>query len=389
MKIAVAIPRYGRNVLGGAEVLGASYAKKLQERGHSVEVVTTCAESHYGWRNLLPEGVSFENGLTVRRFPVLGECPEFPTIEWYIQKRARIPYESEIVWMRSKGYAPEMVEYLASSDHDCVIFMPYLWAGTYFGVRAVGHKAVVQLLLHDEPYARLATTAEIVASCRGIFFNCEPEKRLARRLFGDLLPPSTFGGLGLDDPGSFGMTAEAFRSLYKLGEAPMLLYAGRWEGGKGVPELVRYVRLLRHRRPRYRLVLIGGGPEGPRRRTPGVVPVGFVSEAVKHGAYRAADVFCQPSRNESLSIVLLEAWLHGTPALVSGYCAVTQHHVRVSGGGLWYRSFGEFEAALELLLEDKKRANAMGLSGRRYVLDVYSWEAVLSRISKALEEWFS
>lgn len=387
MKIAVAVPRYGRKVLGGAEAHGAAYARKLMELGHSVELVTTCAESHYSWENVLEEGVSNEDGLEIRRFPVLAPHPDFGIYEWHIQKGLRVPYEVEINWIRSKGHSPELVQYLADSDHDCVIFMPYLWAVTYFGVASVGSKAVVHLLLHDEPYARLSTTAEIVRSARAILFNSVPEKRLAERLFGDL-PPSSLGGMGFDEPRAPGASGYAFRTRYGLGSAPILLYAGRWESGKGVTELVRYMKLMRRRRPRHKLVLIGGGPDGPRFRTPGIVPVGFVSETEKHAAFRAADIFCQPSKNESLSIVLMEAWLHGLPALVNGYCAVTRHHAKVSGGGLWYGSFGEFEAAVEVLLEDRDRSRRMGESGRRYVLETYSWDAVLDRVSRALEEWF-
>ncbi len=388
MKIAVAIPRYGKNVLGGAEAHGGAYAQKLQSLGHSVEIVTTCAESHYNWKNSLPEGVSIENGLPVRRFEVDPPHPNFAVYEWHIQRGVRIPYEAELEWVRSKGYSRGMIEYLQDADHDCVIFMPYVWAGTYFGVKSLGSKALVHLLLHDEPYARLRTTAEIVHGARALLFNSIPEWKLAQRLFGKL-PTSSLGGMGFDDIPGTGMSGAAFRSRYKLEGAPLLLYAGRWERGKGVTELVRYVQLARRRRPRYKLALIGGGPDVTKRRSRGIVPIGFVPETVKHGAFDAADIFCQPSRNESLSIVLLEAWLHERPTLVSGHCAVTRYHVETSGGGLWYTSFPEFESAVEVLLEDRQRAEAMGKAGRRYVMDVYSWDAVLGRVSKILEEAFS
>jgi glycosyltransferase involved in cell wall biosynthesis len=388
MRIAVAIPRYGAGVLGGAEAHGAAYARKLTEAGHYVEIVTTCSKSHYTWANEFEPGTFVEDGIVVRRFEVLEPSEHFPSLEWHIQKGYSIPYEAELLWVRSKGHSPGLVEYLADQDFDCVIFMPYLWGCTYYGVKAVGHKAVVHLLLHDEPYARLRTTREIVKHAAALLFNSVPEERLARRLFGDL-PPSELGGMGFDPESvTKGGSGEGFRRSHKLGSTPLLLYAGRWEGGKGVPELIRYVGMARRRRPRYRLALIGGGPDGPRRRSMGIVPIGFVSEEEKHAAFRAADVFCQPSRNESLSIVLMEAWLHRLPVLVSGFCAVTKYHCAVSGGGLWYRSFPEFEAALEVLLEDRRRASSMGDSGRRYVLEVYGWDAVIERVCAALERWF-
>lgn len=387
MKIAIAVPRFGKDVLGGAEAHGAAYARKLAGLGHQVELVTTCAQDHATWRNHYPEGTEVHDGFTVRRFRTVDQHPAFGETERRIQRRLFVPYELELAWMSSKGHSPGLVEYLSDSSHDCVIFMPYLWAGTYFGVKALGRRAIVHLLLHDEPYARLRVTREIVASAGGLLFNSVPEWNLARRLFGSL-PPSELGGMGFEaGEAARGMSAEAFRARHRLGGAPMLLYAGRWEAGKGVPELIEYVRRARIRRPRYRLVLAGGGPDGPKRRTQGVVPLGFLSEWEKFGAFRAADIFCQPSRNESLSIVLMEAWLQRTPVLVSGHCAVTTHHCRVSGGGLDYRSFAEFEAAVEVMLEDTARARRMGEAGRRYVLDVYSWDAVMQRVLGFVERW--
>ena len=62
---------------------------------------------------------------------------------------------------------------------------------------------------------------------------------------------------------------------------------------------------------------------------------------------------CQPSVNESFSIVLMEAWLAGTPVLVHARCPVTTHHVFQAGGGLAFEDFYEFAEALDLLLEDR------------------------------------
>ena len=93
----------------------------------------------------------------------------------------------------------------------------------------------------------------------------------------------------------------------------------------------------------------------PAARNAGVRDLGYLDAAAKAAAYAAAAVVCQPSVNESFSIVLMEAWLAGTPVLVHARCPVTTHHVFQAGGGLAFDDFYEFAEALDLLLEDRQR----------------------------------
>ena len=71
-RTAFVIPWFGRDLLGGAEQHVFQVATRLARRGHRIEVLTTCSPSFRDdWqRNGLPEGVSEESGVTVRRFPV-------------------------------------------------------------------------------------------------------------------------------------------------------------------------------------------------------------------------------------------------------------------------------------------------------------------------------
>jgi len=96
-------------------------------------------------------------------------------------------------------------------------------------------------------------------------------------------------------------------------------------------------------------------------------------------------VVCQPSVNESFSIVLMEAWLAETPVLVHARCPVTTHHVFQAGGGLAFEDFYEFAEALDVLLEDGERRRRLGRQGRAYVETEYSWPAVTARLRDTLE----
>ena len=107
---------------------------------------------------------------------------------------------------------------------------------------------------------------------------------------------------------------------------------------------------------------------------PDVVVTGFVDEATRQAAVAGAAVAVQPSYRESFSLVLAEAWAEGKPALVQRACAVTNGQVRRSGGGIPYRGYAEFEAAVDLLLDSPELAATLGARGRRFVEDHYSWD---------------
>jgi glycosyltransferase involved in cell wall biosynthesis len=112
--------------------------------------------------------------------------------------------------------------------------------------------------------------------------------------------------------------------------------------------------------------------------------LGFVSEQDKHDAMAGALAFCHPSVNESLSIVILESWLAGTPVLVHAGSEVMRNQCLRSNGGLWFRNYPEFEEALMLLIAQPDTRRALAANGKRFVESEYAWPAVESRLQAAL-----
>ena len=269
------------------------------------------------------------------------------------------------------------------AEYDLVCFAPYLFGTTLRGVPLVPGRAVLIPCLHDEPFAHLDIVRDAFRACRGFIFNSPPEAALADKLYGVGDRPAGVVGLGFDpappaDP-------DTFRRRHGL-DGPLLVYLGRKETGKNVPLLIRYaLRYRAVRRSDLTLVLVGDGPVTVTPSTAGVRDLGYLDPAAKAAACAAATVVCQPSVNESFSIVLMEAWLAETPVLVHARCPVTTHHVFQAGGGLAFEGFYEFVEALDLLLEDRERRRQMGRQGRAYVEAVYSWPAVTARLHATLE----
>jgi glycosyltransferase involved in cell wall biosynthesis len=91
-----------------------------------------------------------------------------------------------------------------------------------------------------------------------------------------------------------------------------------------------------------------------------------------------------PSRHESLSMVVLEAWMMGRPVLVNGDCEVLRGQVLRADGGLYYRRYEEFAAAMDLLLSEPALADRLGEQGRRYFEANYSWERIMEKYERLL-----
>ena len=166
------------------------------------------------------------------------------------------------------------------------------------------------------------------------------------------------------------------------------MYAGRADLSKNIPLLLGYLREYWARRGTP-LTLIRTGRD-PMELPPAlgriVLDLGDVSVQERQDAYAAADLFVHPSVHESFSIVLMEAWLQGTPALVHADCAVTRQAAEASGGGLAFRDFGEFAAALDMLLADAELRADMGRRGREFVLATCDWADVARRTVAAIVE---
>jgi glycosyltransferase involved in cell wall biosynthesis len=387
VRVAFVVPRYGPDVVGGAETLARGLAEHLAATGTPVEVLTTCARDHLTWKNVLAPGVTQAGGVTVRRFPVR---PRDERILGRLQRRiengGRLTAEEERRWAEESVSSPELFAHLRGHgmEHDLVCFAPYLSGITLGGVPLVPERAVLIPCLHDEPFAYLGVVRRMVEACRGFVFNAPPEAELAEKLFDLAGRPSGVVGLGFESPAP--PDPEPFRRRHRL-DGPVLLYLGRKETGKNVHLLIEYVRRYRdtHRSPLI-LVLAGEGPVTAPARTPGVLDVGYLDAAEKAAAYAAATVVCQPSVNESFSIVLMEAWLAGTPVLVHSRCPVTRYHAYHAGGGLVFDGFYEFAGALDTLLGDAGLRAAMGRQGRAYVEAEYAWPAVTARLQATLEK---
>ena len=101
-------------------------------------------------------------------------------------------------------------------------------------------------------------------------------------------------------------------------------------------------------------------------RAPWLDVRGYVDEAEKARLLAGATALVMPSPYESLSIVLLEAWQHARPVLVTEASDVLLGQVRRAGGGLWYANADEYRRALDWHAAHPYAAPATRAPGRRW-----------------------
>jgi glycosyltransferase involved in cell wall biosynthesis len=387
-RVAFLCPRFADGpTVGGAETLLRCLAERVARAGSQVDFLTTCARNHFTWANEVPAGERKVGDLNVRYFPVDGQrdVSTFLQIQNRISQFAEVSREDELIWHRHNVNSSALCDFLRTEGHryDRIVMGPYLFGLVYFASQIHPSRTVLLPCLHDECFAYLKTIREMFLGVKGWMFNAAPERDLAGRLYGIDVTHAHVVGMGLDP---FPSDPEGFRRRHKLDDTPFLIYCGRREPLKGTPLLLDYLDVFRQRTARpVSLILTGSGPfEPPATLTPHIRDLGFVSEAEKHSAMAAATAFCHPSVNESLSIVILESWLAGTPVLVHAAGNVMPDHCRQSNGGLWFRNYPEFEEALMLLLTQPGLRKQLGASGRQYVLDRYSWARVDERLLAAL-----
>jgi glycosyltransferase involved in cell wall biosynthesis len=378
VKIAFVVQRYGVGIDGGSETLCREVAERLATED-DVTVLTTTATDYLTWANDLAPGETHVNGARVRRFPVASRrrVRSFGRLSEKLYRSAH-SVEDEIDWMIRQGpRAPALLDALRDEGRgfDAVVFFTYLYYTTYFGLPLVAERSVLVPTLHDEPPARFAIFRSVFQLPRTFVWNTPEERDLARGLFA-VRSEGEVAGIGIDAAVATG----GFRERRGLGE--FVLYLGRIDVWKGIPELLEHFGRYRAERAPELTLVLGGKAHMKLPRQDGVVAVGWLPEEEKHAALAEAALTVMPSPYESLSVVALESWAAGTPVAASARSAAVAGQCRRSGGGLAWDDYEGFRDALDRLRSAEGRER--GAAGRRWVGTECSWERVVGVYRRAI-----
>ena len=169
---------------------------------------------------------------------------------------------------------------------------------------------------------------------------------------------------------------------------PSVLFLGRLQAAKGVPELITAFARVRQVLPGARLVLCGEGDRAAVHEQLAALKLlgavdcpGWVEGEHKRALLAGSWVFALPSHHEGVPIGMLEAMAVGLPAVGTPVGGVPGL-LRASDGGLLV-PVGDADAlarALLTLLTDRPLAERMGAQGQRHVQAHHGLDVVERRL---------
>ena len=194
---------------------------------------------------------------------------------------------------------------------------------------------------------------------------------------------------------------EDVRRRYGLSDRPVVVCVSRLVQRKGQDVLIRGLPEIRRQVPGAALLCVGGGPDAPRLQrlaaehgvADDVVLTGSVPWEELPAHYDAGDVFAMPCRTrrgglevEGLGIVFLEASATGLP-VVAGRSGGSPDAVLDGRTGhvVDGTSVSVVADAVAGLLADRRRASAMGSTGRAWVEQEWRWDVLAARLRELLE----
>jgi glycosyltransferase involved in cell wall biosynthesis len=380
VKVIFVTPRYGPQVMGGAETAARQLAEHLvAQTGWEAEAYSTCALDPHTWVDELEPGDSEINGVPVHRYPSdHGRLPDFYGLDGRVRLAPRLATRDQgRRWVDYNGpVSPELVEAVCAADADVVAFYPYLYHPTVAAIGRVTVPAVLHPAAHDEPALYLPVFRGTFRDADAFCFHTAAERLLVERTYPVAERPQIVLGLGVGHSAGLGRPGGA---VLGLGERPYIVSVGRVDEHKGSKMLARYFAAYKDRHPGPLALALVGPVSVDLDPHPDIVVTGTVDEPDKWDIVRDALVAVSPSALESFSLVVLEAWVDRVPVVVNGTCGPTREHCERSGGGLWFTSYPEFEAVIDRLVTDAPLRATLGQRGRDYVDRYYEWPVLIAR----------
>lgn len=405
-RIAVVVQRYGPGVLGGAEGLAHALVAALKPH-HDITVLTSCALDTSTWAMHFAPGSESLEGIQVRRFPHPqrneGGRARVPLVH-KLRRALRHVFDSlglarvaapsgraaqdGALFLQRQGPAcAGLLELLRREPdaYDALVFFTALYHPTAEGLPLWGRRSVLIPTLHDEKPMYLPCFHRVFAAAGEVLYNTAAEQRLARRMYGHSAPAGQVVGASLQVRPPSDAQMRAVRARYAL-PPTYLVCVGRIEKGKGCAELLAAWLAVQPAPGEAALVFVGKGSM-PVPTSAQVRATGFVSDDDRDALIAGAAVLVVPSRYESLSLVLLEAWALGVPVLVNGRCEVLADHLSACAAGEVYRGQRALRDGLRhALARTAEQRRQLGELGRRHVAANYSRENVTGRWLAAIEQ---
>lgn len=407
-KVAFVVVRYGLDVNGGAEYHVRMLAERLVHR-YDVEVLTTCVKDYVTGDNHYSIGKESINGVLVRRFNADPINKELHFSYWRKTKKTRklrrLLYQLHLltplsrlfpVWTyQSKDelkmlnsnvfYSSQLFSFIKEhkDEYKAIIPISLDYPQMYYTALYAPEKAIIIPTMHYHSVSFRSILTSVFTKVAYIGFNTRAEEELGERIFGHAIAPHGIISVSVNiaEPAIWEIT----RAKYEL-PTEYLLYVGRIEVNK-LHYIFDYFLSYKdkYKDSDLKLVMVGGLFSEPFQH-PDILYTGFVDENEKIAIIQHAKIIINPSKHESLSLILLEAMSLKKAMLVNGLCAVLKEHCKEShNAALWYTTKREFINRLRQMDTSEELREQMGEKGFSYVQKNYRWDLIMERLVQQIE----
>jgi glycosyltransferase involved in cell wall biosynthesis len=386
MHVVFVLPRFFP-YRGGYENSLLALAKYMVKHGHRVTVFTTVANDLEAF--WLPEFRRFAegqievDGVVIRRFPIdynklrrrasrfLGA---FPYWRWKAK------------YWRPSFRIPGMVDAMSQSGADLIHIGPLPYTNLmYAGFEAaeacrvpvvatpcthLGEEANDEVARHYvQPYQ-----IDLLKRCAKVI--CMTKTEMHRLEGYGVTAEKLVVGHGIDFEMAVDGNPEYLRTRYGV-DGPVVLHLGMKAFDKGSVAVVEAMKLLWARGSTAWLVMAGPSLSAfdewvatNAQGYPRFLNLPPFADEEKRDFLASATLSAQPSRVESLGLVLMEAWANYKPVIAAD-TAVAQELVAESRGGtiVPFGDAAQLALEIEAMLGDPERRRAMGENGHKKALE--------------------
>jgi glycosyltransferase involved in cell wall biosynthesis len=170
----------------------------------------------------------------------------------------------------------------------------------------------------------------------------------------------------------------------------VLLYLGRLHPKKGLSILLRGWKKASERGKGWILVIAGWDQGGHRWELEQLTRELKIADSVqftgplfgeaRDTAYQFADAFVLPSLSEGQPLVVLEAWSHARPVIMTPQCNLPQGFEKRAAIRMSPTVEGAARALEELFALEGSALEEIGRRGRELVIDNFSWSQIASQM---------
>lgn len=183
---------------------------------------------------------------------------------------------------------------------------------------------------------------------------------------------------------------QLFREKFQLGDSPFILFIGRLNPIKGPDLLVE--AFCRVAKDFSKITLVLAGPdEGLLHTLKSTASqhhlenrihfIGHISGETKSLALHAAQIMVIPSRQEAMSIVVLEAGIVGLPVLLTNKCGLN-YLEKINAGIITEATTESIIEGMLFALKNEEKLKKMGQNLKIHVSENYHWDSIVKKFEQ-------